>query len=62
MKRPIDTGMTIARGTLKSGEEALHERDVRRYGLALSVVLIAMAILAIRGLLHRIERKPAGTT
>jgi len=58
MRRPVDSGMGIANGTLKSGEQALHERDVRRYGLALSVVLIAMAILAIRGLLHRMESSP----
>jgi hypothetical protein len=58
MRRPVDSGMGIAKSTLKSGEQALHERDVRRYGLALSVVLIAMAILAIRGLLHRMESSP----
>jgi len=33
----------------------LHEKDIRRIGLAISVVLIAIAMLAIRTLIRRIE-------
>ena len=47
--------MAIAKSTRKAGEFALHEKDVRRMGLAVSVLLIGIAILAIRLLLRRIE-------
>jgi len=55
MRIPIEAGMAIARETRSAGENALHERDFRRYGLGVSVILIALAILAIRGLIRRIE-------
>ncbi|HXB73695.1 MAG TPA: cytochrome c3 family protein [Candidatus Acidoferrales bacterium] len=55
MRIPIEAGMAIARETRSAGESALHERDFRRYGLGVSVILIALAILAIRSLIHRIE-------
>ena len=55
MQKPMDAGMAIARETLKAGEYALHEKDTRRLGLAVSVLLIGIAILAIRVLLHRME-------
>jgi len=55
MRIPIDAGMTVARETLQAGQAALRERDFRRYGLGVSVILIAIAILAIRGLIRRIE-------
>jgi hypothetical protein len=47
--------MAIAKATQKAGEFALHERNTRRLGLAVSVVLIGIAILAIRLLLRRLE-------
>ena len=47
--------MAIASATQKAGEVALHERDYRRMGLAVSVLLIGIAILAIRLLLRRME-------
>jgi predicted CXXCH cytochrome family protein len=55
MRKPIDAGMAVAKETLKSGQDALHERDTRRYGLAVSVLLIAIAMIAIRSLIRRIE-------
>jgi len=55
LRIPIDAGMAIARDTEQSGEAALHEKDYRRWGLAVSVVLIGIAILAVRVLLRRIE-------
>jgi predicted CXXCH cytochrome family protein len=55
MRKPIDAGMAIAKETLASGQAALREKDFRRWGLALSVLLIGIAILAIRFLLRRIE-------
>ena len=47
--------MAIANGHQKAGEVALHEKDIRRMGLAVSVLLIGIAILAIRLLLRRME-------
>ena len=58
MRKSIETGMAIAKETLQAGQAALREKDVRRIGLAISVLLIAIAILAIRILLHRIEADP----
>ena len=55
MRKPVDEGMAIAKATQKAGEFALHEKDVRRMGLAVSVLLIGIAILAIRLLLRRME-------
>jgi hypothetical protein len=55
MQKPVDEGMAIAKSTQKAGEFALHEKDTRRLGLAVSVVLIGIAILAIRLLLRRME-------
>jgi len=59
MRKPIDAGMAVARETLKAGQDALHERDTRRYGLAVSVILIGIAMIAIRGLIRRIEANGA---
>ena len=55
MRIPIDAGMEIARETRTAGESALREREVRRYGLGVSVVFIGLSILAIRVLIQRIE-------
>lgn len=55
MQKPIDAGMAVAKETLLAGQDALREKDYRRFGLAVSVLLIGFAILAIRGLIRRIE-------
>jgi Cytochrome c3 len=55
MKKPIEAGMAIANETLRAGQDALHEKDVRRMGLAASVVFIGITILAIWALIRRIE-------
>jgi hypothetical protein len=55
VRNPVEAGMVIARSTQKAGEFALHEKDTRRMGLAVSVLLIGIAILAIRLLLRRME-------
>jgi len=59
VRQPIDAGMAIAKETLQAGQAALREKDFRRYGLAVSVILIAIAILAIRSLIRRIEANGA---
>jgi predicted CXXCH cytochrome family protein len=55
MKNPIDAGMVVAGETREAGQAALREKDFRRWGLAISVLLIGIAILAIRFLIRRIE-------
>ena len=55
MKNPIDAGMVVAGETREAGQAALREKDFRRWGLAISVILIGIAILAIRFLIRRIE-------
>ena len=55
VKKPIEAGMAIATETLRAGEAALHEKDVRRMGLAVSVLLIGFTILAIWALIRRLE-------
>jgi hypothetical protein len=57
MRKPIDAGMAIARETLEAGQAALRERNYRRLGLAVSVILIGIAIVAIRFLIRRIEAR-----
>ena len=57
VRNPIDAGMAIAKETLSSGQAALREKDFRRRGLAVSVLLIGIAILAIRFLIRRIESR-----
>jgi predicted CXXCH cytochrome family protein len=59
LHKPIQAGMAIARETQKEGQAALRERDVRRLGLAISVLLIGIAILAVRTLIRRLERNGA---
>jgi hypothetical protein len=56
VQKPVEAGMAIAKSTQKAGEFALHEKDTRRIGLAASVLLIGITILAIRLLLRRMER------
>lgn len=55
MQKPIDAGMAVAKETLQAGQAALREKDFRRLGLAISVILIAIAMLAVRILIRRIE-------
>jgi hypothetical protein len=57
MRPPIDAGMAIAKETLAAGQAALREKDFRRWGLAVSVILIGIAILAVRFLIRRIEAR-----
>jgi predicted CXXCH cytochrome family protein len=59
MKKPIEAGMAIANETLRASQDALHEKDVRRMGLAVSVIFIGITILAIWVLIRRIESNDA---
>jgi Cytochrome c3/Doubled CXXCH motif (Paired_CXXCH_1) len=55
MHKPILAGMAIADETLRAGEAALREKDVRRWGLAASVLFIGITIIAILILIRRID-------
>jgi predicted CXXCH cytochrome family protein len=60
MRKPIDAGTAIAKETLEAGQTALREKDFRRLGLAVSVILIGIAMLAIRFLIRRVETNGGG--
>ncbi len=47
--------MAVASETLHAGQAALHEKDVRRMGLAISVLFIGITIFAIWALIRRLE-------
>jgi hypothetical protein len=55
MQKPIEAGMAIAKETMLAGEAALHEKDIRRMGLGVSVIFIGITILAIWALIRRLE-------
>jgi predicted CXXCH cytochrome family protein len=59
VKKPIEAGMAIANETLRAGQDALREKDYRRWGLAVSVLLIGITILAIWALIRRLESNRA---
>jgi hypothetical protein len=61
MHQPIEAGMAIANETLRAGEAAIREKDIRRFGLAVSVLLIAITVAAIWLLIRRIESNRAGS-
>jgi len=60
MKKPIDEGMKIASETLQAGQNALHDRDLRRIGLAISVFLIAITVIAVRLVIRQMEADGSG--
>jgi cytochrome c3-like protein len=59
MHKPIEAGMAIASETLRAGEAAIREKDIRRFGLAVSVLLMAITVAAIWLLIRRIESNRA---
>ena len=55
IRNSVAAGSAIADETLKAGQAALHEKDIRPLGLAISVVLIVITMIAIRMLIRRLE-------
>jgi len=51
-------GQALAAGTRRAGESALHERDLRRLGLAVSLLAIAATIAGLWLALRQIEGTP----
>ena len=60
MHKPIEAGMAIAGETLRTGQAALKEKDVRRFGLAVSALFIAITLAAIWLLIRRLEADGSG--
>jgi predicted CXXCH cytochrome family protein len=60
MSKPVEAGMGVAAETLRAGQAALHDKDVRRMGLAVSVFFIAITVAAIWLLLRRQESDGSG--
>jgi hypothetical protein len=60
MHKPIEAGMAIANETLQAGQAALHDKDMRRLGLAISVFFIAITVVAILLVIRRIEANGSG--
>ena len=44
---PVKTGLAMAATDYRAGEDALHERDVRREGLAISLIGICITVLGL---------------
>ena len=60
MHEPIEAGMSIAGETLRAGQAALKEKDFRRFGLAISVLFIAITVAAIWLVIRRLEANGSG--
>jgi hypothetical protein len=60
MHKSIEAGMTIAAETSNAGRAALHEKDVRRIGLAVSVFFIGITVAAIWLVIRRLEANGSG--
>jgi len=56
LKAETDRGMAIARTTQQQGEQALAELQFRRKGLAASLLVIALALVAVYFKIQQIER------
>lgn len=60
MHKPIEAGMAVAAETLRAGQTALHDKNVRRLGLAVSVFFIAITVVAIFLVIRRLEANGSG--
>ncbi len=57
VKAQVDAGMKIANATSAAGESALRERDYRRKGLGVSLLLIGFVVTGLWFYIREIERK-----
>ena len=57
VRKTVAPGMKIASETRTAGENALREKDFRRIGLGISVLFIALTVIAIAVLLRRMESR-----
>jgi hypothetical protein len=54
-------GMAVAEASLAAGRHALREREVRRRGLAVSLVLVAFVLVGLRAKIRDVERRRAAS-
>ncbi|HKW96708.1 MAG TPA: cytochrome c3 family protein [Bryobacteraceae bacterium] len=59
VRKPVQEGMAIAAETLRAGNSALGERRVRRFGLMVSLIAIAITMLGLWLAIRKIERRAA---
>lgn len=55
VRKPVDAGMAIADETYRIGQAALHDRDVRRIGVAVFGLFMALVIFSIRLVIRHLE-------
>jgi hypothetical protein len=55
VRKPVEAGQAVAKETLDAGQAALREKDMRRLGLAISVVFISAMMVALWLLIRRLE-------
>lgn len=55
VRKPVEAGMAVAKETLEAGQAALREKDMRRLGLAVSVLFISAMMVALWLLIRRLE-------
>jgi len=56
LKTDIDAGMKLAEDDLRAGEQAMGERDYRRRGLGIAVVLILLTIAGLWLFIRQLEQ------
>ena len=59
VRKLTDQGSTVSLKAYEAGMTALRERDLRRKGLGLSLIFIALAITGLYLKIHQIESRPA---
>jgi predicted CXXCH cytochrome family protein len=57
VQQDIDVGMKTSQKTYAAGEQALKDRDYRRYGLGISVATILLVVIALGLFIRQIEGK-----
>jgi predicted CXXCH cytochrome family protein len=57
VRTPVQAGLAIAAATYRSGQSALQERDVRRVGLAISLITILAVIIGLRRAIRNLENR-----
>ena len=55
-----EAGMAIANETLRAGQQALHKKNVRRVGLAVSAFFIIITVIAVWLFIRRLEADGSG--
>jgi nitrate/TMAO reductase-like tetraheme cytochrome c subunit len=62
MAAPVNTGLAIAATDYRAGENALHERNVRREGLAISLFGVGITVLGLWLAIRRLGPRPKSRT